>query len=188
VELPRGVSADAPKPKAGSSGFGSAGTRTKEQAAGAKAAAGELVASFAPDAPVCFTDGACQGNPGPCGAGAVVRLPDGRILERSKALGIGTNNVGELSAVGLALDLLDEAGVPRDLQVELLSDSKYARGVLAQGWKAKANVELIQALKKRLADRKVRIHWVAGHVGIAENERADELANEGVDESKRTRV
>ncbi len=106
-ELPAGTSADAPakKPaKRGASGFGSAGTRTKEQAAGALAAAGDLVASFAPDAILCFTDGACQGNPGPCGAGAVVKLPDGRHLERSKALGIGTNNVGELSAVGLALD------------------------------------------------------------------------------------
>ena len=187
-ELPAGTSADAPAKKPttrkGSSGFGSAGTRTKEQSAGALAAAADLVASFAPDAVLAFTDGACQGNPGPCGAGAVVRLPDGRHLERSKALGIGTNNVGELSAVGLALDLLDEADVRPEVQVELMTDSKYTNGVLALGWKAKANVELIAALKSRLKKRPVRIHWVAGHVGIPENERADELANQGVDESK----
>jgi ribonuclease HI len=187
-ELPAGTSADAPKPaRKGASGFGSAGTRTKEQAAGALAAASDLVASFAKDAVLCFTDGACQGNPGPCGAGAVVRLPDGRHLERSKALGIGTNNVGELSAVGLALDLLDEADVRPDVQVELMTDSKYTNGVLALGWKAKANLELITALRARLKKRPVRIHWVAGHVGIPENERADELANEGVAESKQRR-
>jgi ribonuclease HI len=184
-QLPEGTSADAPAKKpAKRSGFGSAGTRTKEQAAGALAAAGDLLASFSPDAVLCFTDGACQGNPGPCGAGAVVKLPDGRLLERSKALGIGTNNVGELSAVGLALDLLDEAHVQPSAQVELMTDSKYTNGVLALGWKAKANTQLIGTLRRRLATRPVRIHWVAGHVGIPENERADELANQGVDESK----
>lgn len=188
--LPEGTSADAPAKKPAtrksSSGFGSAGTRTKAQAAGALAAAGDLVASFAPEAVLAFTDGACQGNPGPCGAGAVVKLPDGRHLERSKALGIGTNNVGELSAVGLALDLLDEARVPADTAIEILTDSKYTNGVLALGWKAKANAPLIAALRGRLAERRVRIHWVAGHVGIPENERADELANEGVEDSKLT--
>jgi ribonuclease HI len=186
-ELPEGTSADAPAKKParkGTSGFGSAGTRTKEQAAGALAAAGDLVASFAPDAVLGFTDGACQGNPGPCGAGAVVKLPDGRHLERSKALGIGTNNVGELSAVGLALDLLDEAEVPATAAIEIMTDSKYTNGVLALGWKAKANVPLIESLRRRLAQRRVRIHWVAGHVGIPENERADELANQGVEDSK----
>ena len=189
-ELPEGTSADAPvtKPatRKSASGFGSAGTRTKAQAAGALAAAGDLVASFAPDAVLAFTDGACQGNPGPCGAGAVVKLPDGRHLERSKALGTGTNNVGELSAIGLALDLLDEASVPAGTAIEIMTDSKYANGVLALGWKAKANVPLIESLRRRLAQRRVRIHWVAGHVGIPENERADELANQGVDESKLT--
>jgi ribonuclease HI len=95
--------------------------------------------------------------------------------------------VGELSAVGLALDLLDEADVRPDVQVELMTDSKYANGVLALGWKAKANLELVTALRARLKRRPVRIHWVAGHVGIPENERADELANEGVAESKLSR-
>jgi ribonuclease HI len=188
--LPEGTSADAPAKKPAtrksSSGFGSAGTRTKEQAASALAAAGDLVASFGPEAVLAFTDGACQGNPGPCGAGAVVKLPDGRHLERSKALGIGTNNVGELAAVGLALDLLDEADVPTSTAVELMTDSKYTNGVLALRWKAKANAALIESLRRRLAQRRVRIHWVAGHVGIPENERADELANQGVEESKLT--
>ena len=130
-----------------------------------------------------FTDGACRGNPGPAGAGAVVKLPDGQVLEHSLALGQATNNVGELTAIGMAMDLLDEAGFPADQQVEVLTDSQYSNGVLVLGWKAKANKELIARVKAKLAKRKVRVHWIAGHVGIPENERADELANEGVRES-----
>lgn len=175
----RKTSASAP------SGFGSAGTRTAAQASAAQAAAGDLVASFSLDTVVCFTDGACKGNPGPTGAGCVVKLPDGRRFERHAALGQGTNNIGELAAVGLALDLLDEQGVDKSVVIHILSDSKYAIGVLSQGWKAKANAELIAGIKLRLKARKAKLHWVAGHTGVAENERADTLASIGVDESRR---
>lgn len=193
-ELEAGVSADATKDtkkRASSrkgSGFGSAGTRTKAQAAAAAEAAGALIASFPDDAIVCFTDGACKGNPGPAGAGAVVRLPDGRVLERAVALGAGTNNVGELTAIGVAMDLLDEADVPSDAEVHVLTDSKYSNGVLVLGWKAKANRELIAEVKAKLAARRPTVHWIAGHVGIADNERADALANRGVDGSRAGRT
>ena len=150
-------------------------------------AAADLVRSFSADAAICFTDGACKGNPGPCGAGAVVRLPDGRRLEAHLALGLGTNNVGELTAIGLAVDLLNEVGFDQTGPVEILTDSKYSNGVLTLGWKAKANKELIASVKTKLSKRRVRIHWIAGHVGIDDNERADALANQGVDESRRMR-
>jgi len=183
-ELPAGVSADAATAAKGG-GFGKAGTRTEGQADAARNAAAELLASFSAEAAVCFTDGACQGNPGPAGSGAVVKLPDGRTLERFAALGKGTNNVGEVHAVGLALDLLDEVGYPVDGAVEVLTDSQYAHGVLALGWKAKANLALVSSVKTKVSSRKARLHWVAGHVGIAGNERADQLANQGVEESKK---
>jgi ribonuclease HI len=187
-ELEAGVSADSVKKKKPSSrkgsGFGSAGTRSKAQATAAAEAAGALIASFPDDAIVCFTDGACKGNPGPAGAGALVRLPDGQVLERAVALGRGTNNVGELTAIGVAMDLLDEADVPVDAEVHVLTDSKYSNGVLVLGWKAKANRELIAGVKAKLAVRKPQVHWIAGHVGIADNERADALANRGVDGSR----
>jgi len=112
-----------------------------------------------------------------------VRLPDGTHHEAHRALGQATNNVGELTAIGLALDILDQAGFQGE--VHLLTDSQYSKGVLAQGWKAKANQELIAELKARLKRRKATIHWIAGHVGIPENERADVLANRGVEESRR---
>lgn len=187
-ELPEGKSADASKSGSGKSrgsGFGKAGTRTAAQAVAAKQSADALVAGFRHDAAVCFTDGACKGNPGPAGAGAVVKLPDGTVYERYAALGVATNNVGELSAIGLALDLLDEAHFPEDVQAEICTDSKYTFGLLELGWKAKSNADLVARLRKQLATRKVRLHWVAGHVGIPENERADALANEGVSESLR---
>lgn len=187
VELDAGVSADsapARKKKKGS-GFGSAGTRTAAQASAARQAAAELVASFPDDHVLCFTDGACKGNPGPAGSGAVVRLPDGRTLEGYRALGRATNNVGELTAVKLALELLDEAGVPADAPVELMTDSDYTTGVLSRGWKARANRELILEVRAALGQRNVTLHWIAGHVGTSENERADALANQGVAESAR---
>ena len=187
-ELPEGISADAePRKKASGrgSGFGSAGTRTQAQAAAAKQSAQELIAGFRPDAAVCFTDGACKGNPGPAGSGAVVKLPDGEVLERAKALGVATNNVGELTAIDVALDLLDEAAFPLASKVEICTDSKYTFGLLELGWKAKSNQELVRGIKNRLRDRNVQLHWVAGHVGLEENERADALANEGVEQSMR---
>lgn len=186
VELEAGVTADATGRRKTSrgSGFGSAGTRTKTQARAAAQAADALIAGFADDAIVCFTDGACKGNPGPAGAGAVVRLPDGRVMERAVALGQGTNNVGELTAIGVAMDLLDEAGIPDDVEVHVLTDSKYSNGVLVLGWKAKANRALIAEVKAKLARRRPTVHWIAGHVGIADNERADALANRGVDGSR----
>ena len=187
-ELPEGISADADprkKPSGRGSGFGSAGTRTQAQAAAAKQSAQELIASFRPESAVCFTDGACKGNPGPAGSGAVVKLPGGEVLERSKALGVATNNVGELTAIDVALDLLDEAAFPLASKVEICTDSKYTFGLLELGWKAKSNQELVRGIKNRLRDSNVQLHWVAGHVGLEENERADALANQGVEESMR---
>jgi len=186
-ELPAGVSADAAKKKkskSGSgrgSGFGSAGTRTAAQAMMAAAAAREMISSLSDETVVIFTDGACKGNPGPAGSGAWIKLTDGRTAEVSRSLGTATNNVGELAAVGLALDVLDEAEVPLGAPVALFTDSKYTNGVLCMNWKAKANRELILGLKQRVKERTgLTVHWIAGHVGVDGNERADALANRGV--------
>ncbi len=190
VTLPAGASADEAKKSGGgkwskgkkpSSGFGSAGTRTKQQAAMAASAFRELLASLPETTIKAFTDGGCKRNPGPAGSGAVVELPDGRVGEASSSLGTGTNNIAELAAVGLALDLLEDAGVANDTAVALFSDSSYTNGVLVRGWKAKKNTELILGLRERLKSwPNLKIHWVAGHVGIAGNERADRLADAGI--------
>ncbi|MDP2310326.1 MAG: RNase H family protein [Pseudomonadota bacterium] len=170
------------------SGFGKAGTRTAAQSAAAATDANSRIGALQSGTVLAFTDGACTGNPGPAGSGAVVRLPDGRVFERYRALGAGTNNIGELTAIALALELLKENEVDFATPVSLFTDSQYSLGVLTKGWKAKANVELIASLKAALKPwKKLKIEWVAGHVGIPENERADALARMGVEESKRRR-
>lgn len=169
------------KRRSAKGGFGKAGSRTERQTALAIKAALDLITSLPVGTIRVFTDGACRGNPGPAGAGALVELPGGRTGEGCRSLGRATNNRAELAAVDLALDLLDEAEVPPDTSVALFSDSKYAHGVLMLNWKAKANTQQIHLLRERLALRTgLRFYWVAGHVGIAGNEQADTLANHGV--------
>jgi len=181
-----GTTAGAGRSNGRGSGFGKAGTRTAAQSAAAATDAKARIGALPSGTILAFTDGACTGNPGPAGSGAVVKLPDGRVFERYKALGAGTNNIGELTAIQLALDLLKENGVDSSAPVSLFTDSQYSLGVLTKGWKAKANVELIASIKASLkAWKKMKIEWVAGHVGVAENERADALARKGVEESKR---
>ena len=185
VALDTGVSAD--DAKAGGKakkgrGFGSAGRRSDSQKQAAAEAARELLEELGDDVIIAYTDGGCRGNPGPAGSGVVLQLTDGRKAEASRSLGRGTNNVAELTAIQIALELLDEAEIPADARVAVLTDSGYSHGVLVRGWKAKANAELIGGLRARLKERPgVEIHWVAGHVGVAGNERADVLANVGVD-------
>jgi ribonuclease HI len=165
------------------SGFGKAGTRTQAQSTAAKQDAAQRIAALPAETHIAFTDGACKGNPGPCGAGAVLKLADGTLSEAKKYLGRGTNNVGELSGIGLALDLLDAAGIAADAPVVVFTDSQYSFGVLAKNWKAKVNTELILGLRARLKARPgARLDWVAGHVGIPENERADRLAGMAVEQ------
>jgi ribonuclease HI len=125
---------------------------------------------------IAYTDGACTGNPGPAGSGLVLVDPSGKLAKEAyRFLGPATNNVAELTAIAMVFDHL-----PKDAPVVVHTDSKYAIGVLTLGWKAKANGELIAAVKKRLAAHPVRLKYVPGHSGIPLNERADELAREAI--------
>lgn len=167
------------------SGFGKAGTRTAAQTAAAKVDAKQKLAELPAGTAVCFTDGACAGNPGPAGSGAVVRLPDGEKIEKWKGLGEGTNNIAELVAIGIALEVLREKVADRATPVAVFTDSDYSVGVLSRNWKPKANMGLIAGLKRALAEwPNAKLYWIAGHAGVPENERADELARMGVRDSR----
>jgi ribonuclease HI len=125
---------------------------------------------------VAYTDGACSGNPGPAGLG-VVLTEDGARRELSEYLGIGTNNVAELTAILRALEGVGRASEPMLVH----TDSQYAIGVLTKGWKAKANVQLIADIKERMRNfPRLTLVYVKGHAGIPLNERADELARAAV--------
>ncbi len=148
----------------------------------ANLAAVSIPASPAPtatgDTVMVWTDGACSGNPGPMGIG-VVALADGRREERSEYLGTGTNNIAELVAIERGVELADRLAPGRP--VALHSDSGYAIGVLSKGWKAKANQDLVRRLRAMLGSRPhVSLVKVAGHAGVVENERCDELARRAV--------
>ena len=127
-----------------------------------------------------WTDGACTGNPGPMGIGMVVIHGDKRV-ERGEYLGTGTNNIAELTAIERGLELAEEMVPDLDKPILVYTDSQYSIGVLSLGWKAKANQELVGGLRERLGELdKVRFVKVAGHAGIPENERCDELARAAI--------
>ncbi len=139
------------------------------------------------DTVVVYTDGACSGNPGPGGWGAILTFGKHR-KELSGGEAETTNNRMELLAAISALEVLK-----RRSKVELHTDSNYLKDGITKwifGWKRNGwktadkkpvkNVELWQRLDAAKAAHDVSWHWVKGHAGHAENERADELAREGM--------
>jgi ribonuclease HI len=124
-----------------------------------------------------YTDGACSGNPGPCGYGLLIR--DGfTYRELRQYLGRGTNNIAELTAIKVALEQVEDKSRP----VRLYTDSRYSIGVLMDGWKAKANRELILEMRELIAEfDDLEFIKVKGHAGHALNERADALATSTLD-------
>jgi ribonuclease HI len=135
------------------------------------------------DAVDIYTDGACSGNPGPGGWGAVLRWR-GRTRELSGSDPATTNNRMELMAAISALEALK-----RPMAVCLFTDSDYVRqGITAwlpawkgRGWRTAdrqpvKNQDLWQRLEQALARHQVNWHWVRGHSGDPDNERADQLA------------
>lgn len=134
-----------------------------------------------------FTDGACSGNPGPGGWGAILRFG---TVEKELYGGepATTNNRMELMAAIMALEALK-----RPIAVRLYTDSEYVKNGITKwihGWKAKGwttadrkpvkNVDLWQRLDDAQRQHRIEFHWVRGHAGHPENERADELARRGV--------
>ena len=135
-----------------------------------------------------FTDGACRGNPGPGGWGAILRS-GGREKELWGGEGGTTNNRMELTAVIRALEALKQRS-----RVRVYTDSQYVQKGISEwihAWKRKGwktadkkdvkNADLWRELDVLAQRHEVEWHWVRGHAGHPENERADALANRGID-------
>jgi ribonuclease HI len=139
------------------------------------------------DKVIIHTDGACSGNPGPGGWGAILDY-NGKRRELSGGAGMTTNNRMEIQAAVEALNALK-----RPCAVEMHVDSQYVKDGITKwihGWKKNGwktadkkpvkNVELWQALDEAIKRHTISWHWVKGHDGHPDNERADELARQGM--------
>ncbi len=137
---------------------------------------------------IIYTDGACRGNPGPGGWGALIKF-DSAEKQIFGGQNNTTNNQMELSAAIEGLSILKEP-----CNVELFTDSKYVMDGITQwiqnwkknNWKTSAkkevkNKELWQQLDQLMSYHQVQWHWVKGHSGDPGNETADLLANKGID-------
>ncbi|HET7718230.1 MAG TPA: ribonuclease HI [Bauldia sp.] len=141
-----------------------------------------------------WTDGACSGNPGPGGWGAVL-MANGHEKDLFGGESLTTNNRMELTAAISALEALK-----RPSRVDLHTDSQYLRGGITgwiKGWKKNGwrtsdrkpvkNVDLWERLDSLMQVHEVRWHWVKGHAGTEANERADALARKGMAPFKKKR-
>lgn len=139
-----------------------------------------------------WTDGACSGNPGPGGWGAILRY-NGTTRELSGAEPETTNNRMELQAAIAAL-----VALKRSCAVVLTTDSQYVKGGITgwiHGWKRNGwktadkkpvkNIDLWQALDEAVQRHRVEWRWIKGHAGHTENERADELARAAIAELRK---
>ncbi|HHB82347.1 MAG TPA: ribonuclease HI [Devosia sp.] len=137
------------------------------------------------------TDGACSGNPGPGGWGVVLQF-NGHVKELKGGAPDTTNNRMELSAAIEALNSLK-----RPCHIDMFTDSKYVKDGLTSwihnwkrnGWKTSAkkpvkNADLWKLLDEAVQRHTIEWHWLKGHAGDEMNERADQLANEGMEPFK----
>ena len=119
---------------------------------------------------VIYTDGACLGNPGPGGWGAVI-FENGKKKQLHGAEENTTNNRMEITAVLEALRT-----IPRNVDVRIFSDSTYVINTMTKNWKRKKNQDLWPQLDNEVEARNVEWEWVKGHSGDRFNEEADQLA------------
>ena len=136
-----------------------------------------------------YTDGACRGNPGKGGWGALLKCGDYEKEIKGYAE-LTTNNIMELTAVIKALELIKESSL-----IEITTDSTYVKNGITnwihnwkiKGWKTASkkpvkNKELWIQLDSLSSQHQIDWKWVRGHTGHKENEQADQLANQGIDE------
>ena len=174
-------------------GFGNASTRSAAQRKLAREYAERIIAQMDPAGTIAYTDGSALGNPGPSGAGVFLHTPD---TEQELAIGLrqdGTNNLGELWAIGAAIQAVEALASNdpslNDRPAYIITDSLYSLGCLTKNWKAtgQLNAAVIAAIRKRLSASTIQWHinWVPGHAGVEGNEVADGAAGRGAERSRR---
>jgi ribonuclease HI len=137
------------------------------------------ILAIPPSSTIVYTDGSASPNPGPSGAGAWICPPSNNNFCLYRALGLGSNNIGELWAIGMAIAFISDQGWSND--VVICTDSEYSIGVLSLGHQPKTLIPLITKIQSIMAkaNYKCSFIWVPGHSDIEGNEIADRLAGKG---------
>ncbi|XP_071160776.1 uncharacterized protein [Mytilus edulis] len=170
--------------------LGSSKNRTKEQEITGKNLILNKLNTVSPSTVVAFTDGSCQSNPGPCGAGAIVIFNNKEIELKQPVSKRGSILLAELVAIKLVLDYVNRIENKTLIEeVKIFSDSQTAIGILTLNWKIENNrstsheiISLIKCIQKHHGIR-INFDWTPGHADVRGNEIADKLAKEAAKEA-----
>ncbi len=169
--------------------LGSSKTRTTEQERYGKEIITQLLGGTNEHTLIAFTDGSCQPNPGPCGAGALISLKEDTVELKQPVCKRGSILLAELIAIQLVIDYVIQSRKKDEIQkIEIFSDSQSAIGAIQLNWTVENHKQLVFSLKtkiKQLRNKGIEteIHWTPGHAEVAGNEEADRLAKEAAKEA-----
>ncbi|CAG2248778.1 uncharacterized protein [Mytilus edulis] len=168
--------------------LGSSKTRTSEQAIEGQRLIKQQLEELPPNTTVAFTDGSCMGNPGPCGAGAIIYNNEEEETIQYPVSNRGSILLAELVAIKLVLEKIDNYNYRNVKQLNIYSDSQSAIGIITLNWKSENYHKTIQEIKNRKIKLEqkgfsINIIWTPGHSDIEGNEQADRLAKAAAKEA-----
>ena len=172
--------------------LGSSKSRSVTQQEEAKVTVQSLVENCSYNDLIAFTDGSCLGNPGPCGSGACIFIPNDTepVMLKRPVTNRGSILLGELVAILMALEFAQSEQRKRQIHgITIFSDSQSAVGILTLGWAATSHKKAVEDIKLLISgleksSLEINIKWTPGHADIRGNCIADELAKEAAEEAK----
>ncbi|XP_071133001.1 ribonuclease H-like [Mytilus edulis] len=145
--------------------------------------------SQTPNTAVAFTDGSCLGNPGPCGAGAIIYINNQEEKLKRPVSNKGSILLAELIAIKIVLDYIESFSKQQIDTLTLFSNSQTALGILTLNWKSDSYHQTINEIKGKIKNLNghgilINLNWTPGHANIKGNDEADSLAKEAAKEAE----